>query len=48
MIRDTRRLQELLAAKNVPAWIDFWGQDVNHDWPWWRVQFPYFLHHLYG
>lgn len=48
MIRDTRRMQEVLAAKGVPAWIDFWGADVNHDWPWWRIQFPYFLGHLYG
>ena len=27
----------------VPAWIDFWGEDVNHDWPWWEKQFPYFV-----
>ncbi len=47
MIRDTRRLQEILARKEIPAWIDFWGYDVNHDWPWWRIQFPYFLKSLY-
>ena len=46
MIRSTSRLKELLDYKDVPAWIDFWGYDVNHDWPWWRVQFPYFLGHL--
>lgn len=46
MIRSTTRLKELLDYKDVPAWIDFWGYDVNHDWPWWRVQFPYFLGHL--
>jgi esterase/lipase superfamily enzyme len=27
----------------VPAWFDYWGYDVNHDWPWWRRQLPYFL-----
>ncbi|MGB5196199.1 MAG: hypothetical protein WBN64_03940 [Candidatus Deferrimicrobium sp.] len=26
--------------------IDSWGHDVNHDWPWWRRQMPYFLGHL--
>lgn len=48
MIASTNRLKELLEYKDVGAWIDFWGYDVNHDWPWWRVQFPYFLGHLLG
>jgi esterase/lipase superfamily enzyme len=43
MLADTRALQGILAAKGIPAWIDFWGHDVNHDWPWWRRQMPYFL-----
>lgn len=43
MIRSTSRMKQLLEAKNIPAWIDFWGYDVAHDWSWWRVQFPYFL-----
>ncbi len=46
MIRDTRALGKTLAALGVPAWIDFWGHDVCHDWPWWRRQIPYFLGHL--
>ena len=28
---------------HVPANIDLWGYDVVHDWPWWRIQFPYFV-----
>jgi esterase/lipase superfamily enzyme len=43
MVADTRELQAILAAKGIPAWIDYWGHDVNHDWPWWRRQIPYFL-----
>ena len=43
MFRSTSRMKELLEYKNIPAWIDFWGYDVNHDWDWWRVQFPYFV-----
>ena len=43
MIYSTARMKELLEYKDIPAWIDFWGYDVNHDWPWWRVQFPYFV-----
>ena len=46
MRMDTAELRRILADKGVPAWIDFWGHDVDHDWPWWRVQMPYFLHQL--
>ena len=43
MREDARDLGRILAEKEIPAWIDFWGHDVNHDWPWWRKQMPYFL-----
>lgn len=46
MQEDTERIRELFAYKDIPAWIDFWGNDVNHDWPWWRVQLPYYLAHI--
>lgn len=39
-------IKTILESKNVPCWVDLWGQDVNHDWPWWRKQMPYFLSHL--
>lgn len=45
-IRDTRAMEEILKSKDIPAWIDYWGKDVDHDWPWWRVQMPYFLKEL--
>lgn len=42
-ISETKALEEHLRALDVPAWFDYWGGDVNHDWPWWRKQLPYFL-----
>jgi len=42
-LRHTRALDQVLAAKGVPAWFDYWGHDVNHDWPWWRKMLPYAL-----
>jgi esterase/lipase superfamily enzyme len=45
-IRDTELLGKVLHDKGVPAWIDFWGYDVHHDWPWWRKQIVYFLNSL--
>ena len=43
MVRDTRALEAILRAKEIPALVDFWGEDVAHDWPWWRRQMPHFL-----
>ena len=46
MLEDARTLKTILEGKQIPAWVDFWGHDVNHDWPWWRKQMPYFLGNL--
>ena len=45
---DARGLKREFERLNVPAWIDLWGEDVNHDWPWWLIQFPYFIAHIVG
>lgn len=39
----TRQFEQILKAKGIQAWFDYWGYDVYHDWPWWRVQLPYFI-----
>ncbi|MDO5439324.1 MAG: alpha/beta hydrolase-fold protein [Erysipelotrichaceae bacterium] len=39
-----RRFKEL----GINIWVDYWGYDVNHDWPWWYKQVPYFLPYLLG
>jgi esterase/lipase superfamily enzyme len=46
MIADAEALGQILQEKQIPCWIDLWGADVNHDWPWWQKQLPYFLSHL--
>ncbi len=43
MQEDSARMKELFEHKNIPAWVDFWGSDVCHDWPWWKKQLPYYL-----
>lgn len=45
---DTRFLESICRDKSIPAWFDYWGHDVNHDWPWWYRQMNHFLGHLYG
>lgn len=47
-IRTSRMLQEIFQSKGINAWMAFWGYDVDHDWPWWRVQIRYFLPFLLG
>lgn len=42
----TRTVQRLCQEKGINLWVDFWGQDVEHDWNWWYRQVPYFLPHL--
>lgn len=42
----THRIQEICQEKGIQLWVDFWGWDVNHDWPWWHKQVAYFLPYL--
>ena len=39
----TARLRDLFAEKGIDIWVDLWGYDVNHDWPWWHKQVKYFV-----
>ena len=41
--RTTAIMRDIFAAKGVNATCDFWGYDVDHDWPWWKVQIRYYL-----
>jgi esterase/lipase superfamily enzyme len=42
----SRALSDILNSKGIPHTLDLWGQDVNHDWPWWRKMLPYALGRL--
>ena len=48
LIEGTSRLQRVCEEKGIHAWFDYWGTDVNHDWPWWYRQCDYFLPKLLG
>ena len=42
-VNSLRYLQSVFNEKGINAWCDFWGYDVNHDWPWWFRQMRYFI-----
>ena len=35
-------LQAVLQDKGIHAQVDYWGHDVNHDWPWWFKMVEYY------
>ena len=39
----THRLADIFREKGINVWVDFWGDDVAHDWDWWFRQVAYFL-----
>ena len=43
MLASTHNMQKLFQEKGISAWCDFWGKDVNHDWP--LVAYPAPLFH---
>ena len=45
-VRTLRHLERVFREKGIHAWCDFWGSDVNHDWPWWYRQMRYFVAHI--
>lgn len=42
----TRWLHSILLDKGIHAWVDYWGHDCSHDWPWWHRQVNYFVPYL--
>lgn len=42
-LSDLRDMDASFKRLGINAWCDFWGYDVNHDWPWWKKQMRHFL-----
>ena len=37
-IDEARAFGYLLHTKGISHELDVWGDDVSHEWPWWRRQ----------
>ncbi len=35
LVESTRWLEDVLRRKGIHGQVDYWGYDVDHDWPWW-------------
>ena len=43
LIESTRRLDAVLRQKGIHAQVDYWGFDVDHDWPWWYKMVAHYV-----
>ena len=43
LIESTRRLDAVLRSKGIRAQVDYWGYDVDHDWPWWYKMVAHYV-----
>ena len=48
LLESTRKLDTVCARKGIPTRFEYWGYDVNHDWPWWHKMVPTYLPWLLG
>lgn len=35
LLESTRRLDTVCCRQGIPTRFEYWGLDVDHDWPWW-------------
>jgi len=35
-LNENLRLGGIMQAKQIPHWLDVWGNGAGHDWPWWQ------------
>ena len=48
LLASTDRLNRVLREKGIHATVDYWGHDVDHDWPWWFKMVEHYVPKLLG
>ncbi|HIT34740.1 MAG TPA: esterase family protein [Candidatus Faecousia intestinigallinarum] len=46
LLSSTRWLDSVMRNKGIHAQVDYWGYDVNHDWPWWYKMVEHYVPQL--
>lgn len=45
-VESTRAFRHMLDEKGIPNYMDLWGEDVSHEWHWWRTQIVHYMNHI--
>ena len=48
LLESTRMLDTVCCEKGIRTRFEYWGLDVDHDWPWWFKMVPVYLPWLLG
>ena len=48
LLESTRWLDTVCCRRDIRTRFEYWGHDVNHDWPWWHKMVPTYLPWLLG
>ena len=35
-LAENQRLSRIMSEKQIPHWLDVWGDGTGHDWQWWQ------------
>ena len=46
LLASTGRLDDVLRGKGINARVEYWGEDVSHDWPWWFKMVEHYVPQL--
>ncbi len=46
LLASTRCLDTVCAQKGIHARFEYWGHDVDHDWPWWYKMVEHYVPQL--
>jgi len=46
LLLSTRWLDTVCCQKGIPTRFEYWGYDVNHDWPWWFKMVEHYVPEL--
>ena len=48
LLASTRWLESVMRNKGINGRVEYWGLDVDHDWPWWYKMVDYYVPQLLG
>ena len=43
LVDSTRWLEAVMQRKGIHAQVEYWGYDVDHDWPWWYKMVEHYV-----